>query len=128
MKLMEILVVDDSAFIALVCKQTLEKAGHKIVGSAFDGVEGANMALQLKPDLVILDVALPKKNGFEVAKAILDSLPGTKILAISALEDEWVREKAIQHGCYDFLAKPFDTDELLEYIGRSDQGGDLKYG
>lgn len=125
---MKILIVDDSSFISLICKKTLEKAGHEVVGTAFDGVEGVKMAMEHRPHVVIMDIALPKKNGLEATKLIIDGSPATKVLAISAIDDDWLKEKAIMSGCYDFLAKPFDTLELLEYIEASQQDGELQYG
>lgn len=126
---MKILIVDDSSFMTLICKQTLEKAGFEVVGEAYDGLEAVEKAQKLTPDLVIMDIALPKKNGFEATQLILESAPGTKVLAISAVEEEWVREKALKAGCSDFLAKPFETTHLLEIInGLKNNVGELKYG
>lgn len=126
---MKVLIVDDSSFIILVCKQTLEKSGYEVVGEAYDGLEAVEKAQELKPDLIIMDIALPKKNGFEATEIILDFLPKTKILAVSAIDEEWVKEKAIQAGCFDFLAKPFETVQLLDAVERSKKSvGDLKYG
>ena len=76
-----------------------------------------------------MDIALPKKNGFEATQLIQEILPKTKVLAISAVDEDWVRDKAIESGCFDFLAKPLDT---LALVGRLDQekdaSGGLKYG
>ena len=126
---MKVLIVDDSSFIVLICRQALEKAGHEVVGEAYDGMEAIEKAQELRPDLVIMDIALPRKNGFEASELIQQSLPKIKVLAVSAVDEEWVREKAVQSGCYAFLAKPFETKQLLEYIEKAkDKQGDLKYG
>jgi len=126
---MRILLVDDSSFILLVGRRTLEKSGHEVVADAFDGEDGVRKALAFKPDLVIMDIALPKKNGFEASQLILESLPKTKVLAISAIDEEWIREKAVQSGCYSFLAKPFDPIELLEAVEQAKETKEsVKYG
>lgn len=126
---MNILIVDDSSFIVLVCKKALEKAGHQIVGEAYDGREAVKKALDLKPQLILMDIALPRKNGLEATELILKQLPGTKILAISAIEEDWVNEKAIKAGCAGFLAKPFETEQLLASIAElTTESEELKYG
>ena len=126
---MKVLIVDDSSFIVLVCRQALEKSGYQVVGEAYDGFEAIGKAQELKPDLIIMDIAMPKKNGFEATKIIQEFLPKTKVLAISAIDEDWIKEKAIQAGCFDFLAKPFETIQLLDVVARAkDLAEDLKYG
>jgi two-component system, chemotaxis family, chemotaxis protein CheY len=126
---MRIIIIDDSSFIQLIGRRTLEKSGHEVVAEAYDGEDGVRKALAFQPDLVVMDIALPKKNGFEAAMDILEGLPKTKVLAISAIDEDWVREKAFASGCYDFLAKPFDAIQLLESIEQARVGkGETKYG
>ena len=128
-EVMKVLVVDDSSFIILVCRQALEKSGYQVVGEAFDGVEAVEKAEALKPDFIIMDIALPRKNGFEATEMILELLPKTKVLAISAVDEEWVRDKALESGCFDFLPKPFDTLTLVNKLDDAKEaGGGLKYG
>lgn len=126
---MKILLVDDSSFINLVCRQTLEKQGHQIVGEAYDGEEAVVLAAQRQPDLVIMDIALPKKNGLQATQEILAANPEIKVLAISAIEEDWVKDKALAAGCYDFLEKPFESATLIDKINsvKSDSE-ELKYG
>lgn len=126
---MKIMIVDDSSFIQLVCRQALEKSGYQVVAEAYDGLEAIEKAEQTQPDLVIMDIALPKKNGFEATVMILELNPKIKVLAISAVDEDWIREKAIQSGCFDFLGKPFETIELLDILCKQrDSHGELKYG
>ncbi len=126
---MKVLIVDDSSFIVLVCRQALEKSGYQVVGEAYDGITAVELAESTQPDFVIMDIALPRKNGFEATQLIQEILPKTKVLAISAVDEDWIRDKAIESGCFDFLAKPFDTIAL---VGRLDEAkdaqGGLKYG
>lgn len=125
---MKVMVVDDSSFILLVCKQALEKSGYEVI-EALDGIEAVEKAQKFQPDFIIMDIALPKKNGFEATMMIQELLPKTKVLAISAIEEDWVKEKAIQSGCFDFLPKPFEAVQLLALLdGAKDSAGDLKYG
>ena len=125
---MKVLIVEDSSFILLVCKQALEKSGHEVF-EALNGMEAIEKAQELRPDLVIMDIALPRKNGFEATAMILKSLPTTKVLAISAIDEAWVKKKALESGCFDFLAKPFQTEDLLSSLEQvKNSPGDLKYG
>ena len=126
---MKVMIVDDSSFIMLVCRQALEKSGYEVVAEAYDGVEAVEKAEQTQPEFVIMDIALPKKNGFEATEQIQQLLPRTRVLAISAIDEEWVRKKAIESGCFEFLAKPFDSMTLIEILDKEKQAaGDLKYG
>lgn len=127
---MKVMIVDDSSFIVLVCRQALEKSGYQVVAEAYDGVEAVELAEKTQPDFIIMDIALPKKNGFEATMMIHEFLPKTKILAISAVDEDWVREKAIQSGCFDFLAKPFETITLISILDqlRDTSEESLKYG
>ncbi len=126
---MKVLIVDDSSFVILVCRQALEKSGYEVVGEAYDGVSAVEMAESSQPDFVIMDIALPRKNGFEATQMIQEILPKVKVLAVSAIDEDWVRDKAIESGCFDFLPKPFDTIALISRLDEmKDSLGDLKYG
>lgn len=126
---MKIMIVDDSPFMTLVCRQALEKAGYDIVGEAYDGKEAIEKAISLKPDVVVMDIALPKVNGFEASKKILESAPGTFILVISAIDEDWVQENSALAGCSGFLAKPFDASALIEKVdGLKSSVEGLRYG
>ncbi len=126
---MKVLIVDDSSFVILVCRQALEKSGYQVVGEAYDGVSAVEIAESTQPDFVIMDIALPRKNGFEATQMIQEILPKVKVLAVSAIDEDWVRDKAIESGCFDFLPKPFDTIALISRLDEmKDSLGDLKYG
>ncbi|MEM7647266.1 MAG: response regulator [Pseudomonadota bacterium] len=127
---MRILIVDDSSYICLFCRQVLSRLGnYEIVGECHDGIEAVNQAVNFSPDLVIMDVALPRKNGLEAAELIIQTNPNTKVLAISAVDEDWVKDKAIESGCYAFLAKPFDHNQLIEYVEKANsESEERKYG
>jgi len=126
---MRILLVDDSSFVLMVGRRNLEAAGHQIVGECFDGESAIQAANRLRPDLVIVDIALPKKNGFEVSAKILEDNAEIAVLAISAIAEDWVKDKALESGCYEFLAKPFDSGDLVKAAERSkDSKRSLRYG
>ncbi len=126
---MKVLIVDDSSFIHLVCKQAFEKAGHTVLDGAFDGEEAVEKARDLQPDVIVMDIAMPKKNGFEATVLIKEFAPDVPVIAVSAVDEDWIRDKAIEAGCFDFLPKPFETLKLIALTeGAFQDGGELKYG
>lgn len=126
---MKVMIVDDSSFVQLVCKQTLEKSGYQVVAEAYDGVEAVEKAEQAQPDIILMDIALPKRNGLEATEMILSHLPNTQILAISAIDEDWIKDKVMQAGCFAFLSKPFETKDLLSLLDQVQiSDGNLKYG
>ena len=116
---LRILVVEDTLEnMDLICL-ILEQAGHQVF-RAYNGVQGSEMALQEQPDLILLDLALPDKDGFSVAaelKAdiITKSIP---IIAISAHSMREFKERALDVGCEAFIAKPFTLNAISKEIER----------
>lgn len=112
-----ILVVDDEKNIRLVVGKSLEKAGFDVV-YAVDGVEAVDQANKFNPDLVLLDLRLPKMNGFLVLEALKGDTPTEDIpvIILSALSAEDDVQKAISLGAEDFLVKPIDQSDLLAAV------------
>ncbi len=111
-----VLVVDDDSFIRALLRQELEAAGYTVV-EASDGMEAISLAKgERRPDLVILDVMMPKISGFDVA-AVLRSDPETDslpIVIVSVLED---RQRGRRVGVDGYFTKPVDTEKLLSCVG-----------
>ena len=112
MKPLRIVVVDDAPFIRDAIKTILIRAGHSIVGEAGNGNEAVKVALETKPDVVIMDIVMPEKSGIQATKEILESLPKTRILGCSTLDQEFLVTKAIEAGVVDFIQKPFDAAKV----------------
>lgn len=117
----QILVVDDEAEIIKAIKIRLEQIGYKVL-AAYDGQKALNKARKSKPDLIILDLMLPKMDGFETYKA-LKADGATKhipIIAYTAQSPEVVVEKGMEAlNIVDFVLKPFDTQVLLLAVGKA---------
>lgn len=113
-----ILLVDDDAEILTAMKTVLENLGHRVVTAA-DGNAGLAMAEQEKPDLVIVDMMMPRKSGFLVVEK-LKSLPGPgpRVIMITANEGGRHRAYAEMLGVDDYIRKPFAMEKLLESINR----------
>lgn len=112
-----VLVVDDDRAVRQMLEVTLERAGYG-VRAAEDGDVGAALALEIVPDLVLLDVDMPRKNGFDVC-ALLRGDPILRDVPVIMMTGDHGREqrlRGIKAGADEFLAKPFDTAELLARV------------
>jgi CheY-like chemotaxis protein/KaiC/GvpD/RAD55 family RecA-like ATPase len=113
----KILLVDDEANIRLLGEKLLREAGYDVV-LATNGTEAIAKAISEKPDLVITDISMPQKNGFEVCKALRSDpvLSHVPILILSALGDEFNKLTGFEGGANDFITKPFRAEELKERV------------
>ncbi len=116
----KILVVDDEKNIRLVVGKSLEKAGYD-VEYAVDGVEAVDKANNISPDLILLDLRLPKMNGFLVLEALKSdaATEDIPVIILSALSEEDDVQKAISSGAEDFLVKPISQSDLLAAVEES---------
>ena len=110
----KILVVDDEAAIVDLIKLELEFEGYR-VETAYDGMEAVEKALATHPDLVILDIMLPKKNGYDVCRELAPQL-GVPIILLTAKTDIIDKVLGLELGADDFITKPFDNRELLARV------------
>jgi pilus assembly protein CpaE len=113
----QILIIEDEFPMRYLIEHALKKAGYGI-HQAKDGPEGIKKAVMVKPDLIILDVMLPKINGFEVCRQ-LKAKPGYEqipIIFLSANETPEYRQRAFEVGGVDYLTKPFEGEELMAHI------------
>lgn len=110
------MVVDDAPFIREVVRNVLMNTDIEVVAEAADGIEAVEKVLEKKPDVVLMDLVMPRLSGIEAAVKIKEKLPGVKILACSTLDQEMMMMKAIEAGCSDYVTKPFKGKELIESI------------
>lgn len=109
-----ILVVDDEPSIRDLLKYNLEKEGYKII-EAGDGITGVNTALEQKPDLILLDIMLPKLDGLSVCKRIKNSL-NVPIIMLTAKAEEIDTILGLELGADDYITKPFSIRELAARV------------
>lgn len=112
---MQILVVEDEVLLAKSLKEILEESEHG-VSLAYDGEEGLELARNAHFDLLILDLMLPKLNGFQVAGTLRKEKNGLPILMLTAKSDILDRVEGLDSGADYYLTKPFDKRELLACI------------
>lgn len=112
----QILIVDDEAFIRVLLKQTLEDLEDMGVDLlvAADGEEGVEIALRRRPDLIFLDVMMPKMNGYEVCRRIKEADSRVYIMLLTAKGQAIDKEKGLAVGANEYVTKPFDPDYILE--------------
>lgn len=111
----KILVVDDELQIVRVVRGYLEKAGYRVV-TAGDGQEALFVARQEQPDLVVLDLQLPKLDGLEFTRRIRAEQPGLAIIMLTARVEEMDRVLGLELGADDYVPKPFSPRELLARV------------
>ncbi len=110
-----VLVIEDDASIELGLRINLEAEGYEVV-SAEDGEKGLSLLRQWQPDLVILDVMLPKLNGFQVLQMVRREGLTMPIIVLSARTGEMEKVTGLELGAEDYVAKPFSLAELLARV------------
>ena len=112
----KILIVDDTLFMRTLIKNILFTGGHSIAGEAGDGEEAIAKYQELKPDLVTMDVVMPKMNGIEALKGIKAIDPNAKIIMCTAVGQEQMVKLAIKSGAKGYIVKPFQEPKVLEEV------------
>lgn len=110
-----ILVVEDEISIATLLKYNLEHAGYA-VETANDGQEGLDKATALQPDLILLDLMLPKLDGMEVCKLLRQQKMNTPIIMLTARDDEFDKVLGLELGADDYMTKPFSPREVIARV------------
>jgi response regulator NasT len=112
---MRILVAEDETIIRLDLRALLERAGFDVIAEAKDGEEAVALAREHEPDLAIMDVKMPRLDGIEAARRILDERP-IPIVMLTAYGQEELVSRAVEAGVFGYLVKPFREQDLLPAI------------
>ncbi|MGD0166480.1 MAG: response regulator [Gaiellaceae bacterium] len=112
---MRILIAEDETIIRLDLRELLERAGFEICAEARDGVEAVELARTELPDLAILDVKMPRLDGIEAARRILEERP-IPVVMLTAYGQQELISRAVEAGVYGYLVKPFRETDLLPAI------------
>lgn len=120
----KILVIDDEKPIVDLISFNLKKEGHEIL-EAYDGEDGYNKALSSKPDLILLDVMLPKMDGFTVCRKLREKIQ-TPIIMITAKEEEVDKVLGLELGADDYMTKPFGIRELMARVKANLRRSDIE--
>jgi AmiR/NasT family two-component response regulator len=110
-----ILVAEDETIIRLDLREMLERAGFEVCAEARDGEEAVALARSVEPDLALLDVKMPKLDGIEAARQMLDERP-IPIVMVTAYGEQELVSRAVEAGVFGYLVKPFRETDLLPAI------------
>lgn len=123
--MMRFMVVDDSQVIRNQIQHTLS-GRFEVVGTAKDGLEAVAEFNELRPEVVTMDLTMPKMDGIATIKVMMEIDPQVRILVVSALNDKLTALRALRLGAYGFLTKPFTTFALIDSVEEliSDMGED----
>ncbi|MCI2106859.1 MAG: response regulator transcription factor [Intestinimonas sp.] len=119
-----VLIVEDEKNIVDILRFNLEREGYRTL-DAYDGDTGLQLALEHDPDLILLDLMLPKKNGFDVCRAIRTAGRATPIIMLTAREEESDKVLGLDLGADDYITKPFSMRELLARVKANIRRSDM---
>ena len=105
-------------------REIIEPEGHEVVGEATNGIEAVALYEELLPDLVTMDIVMPKRSGIDAVKTILAESPTACIVMCSALGQETLVMEALQAGARDFIVKPFRPESVIATIKKTIEKAD----
>ena len=112
----KLLVVDDAPFVLKALRDTLEAHGYE-VHEASNGEEAIVRYSEVNPDVVLMDILMPKMDGISAIRNIVNNDPGAKIIAVTAVGKRGLEAECVKAGASGFILKPFKTRDLLVTIG-----------
>lgn len=108
-----VLIIDDNDTMRSVLRVTLRSDGYEVVGEAADGENGLILTAKLKPDIICLDIMMPKITGVDVLKRVKEVAPRTAVLMITAKNDRATIQEVLAAGANGLILKPFNTGTVL---------------
>lgn len=112
----KVLVVDDEKIITLQISEMLRSEGFDVVGTAADGGEAIRKAEELHPDIILMDIIMPKEHGLDAIPKIYKSLPDTTIIVLTALQSKAILMEALDGGAKDYILKPYSKEDLINIL------------
>ncbi|MCE2501714.1 MAG: response regulator transcription factor [Dehalococcoidia bacterium] len=122
----KVMIVDDHQIVRVGLKQVLEQTGEfEVVGQAGDGEEAVRVAAEVAPDVVVMDVMMPKKDGVEACREIMENAPEARVVMLTASTEENAVVEAVAAGATGYLQKETGRDRLLSTV-RDVAAGELR--
>lgn len=115
---LRVMVVDDALFMRNMLKDIFGRAGYEVVAEAENGEMVLELYQETKPDLVTMDIVMPKKSGIEALQDIMAENPEACVVMVSALGQDSLVLDAVESGAKDFIVKPFNEEKVLEIVKR----------
>ncbi len=112
------LIVEDVTYIREIYRYNLQAEPYEIVGEAADGIDALNKIEAFQPDIVILDLILPLKNGLDVLRESHSLSPHSRFLVVSSMNEQSIIDQAKSLGAIEYLTKPFSREQLLSALSR----------
>ena len=125
-----LLLVDDHKLLRQGLRRAVEEAGFDVVGEAGDGEEAVRLAVELRPDLVLMDVTMPVLDGIEATRRLRHSVPGARVVILTMHGEEETVDQALRAGAVAYLLKDCSTDQVADTLravaaGDTDLSADL---
>jgi two-component system, chemotaxis family, chemotaxis protein CheY len=114
-----VLIVDDLAFIKIVLRDIIEKAGFRVIGEASNGEQAITMYQDTRPDVVLMDITMPGMDGLTALKKIREIDQAARVIICSALGQQQLIVQAIQLGAKDFIVKPFQPQRVISALKKA---------
>lgn len=111
-----VLIVDDSPVMRAFLEKTFKEAGYNVVGAAADGVEAIEKFVATQPDIMTLDIIMPKMRGTEVLNRIMEGYPEAKVIMASSVSDAKTVMQCLKIGAKRYIMKPYDKDAVLQAV------------
>lgn len=119
---MRILIADDHALFRDGLRSLLGANGHDVIGEARNGREAVELAQQLQPDLVLMDVSMPELDGLAATKMLTEAMPDVKVVILTASEEDAKLFDAIKAGAQGYLLKNLEAETFFEMLERAQRG------
>lgn len=114
-----VLIVDDLAFIKIVLRDIIEKAGFRVIGEASNGEQAISLYQDTRPDVVLMDITMPGMDGLTALKKIREMDEAARVIICSALGQQQLIVQAIQLGAKDFIVKPFQPQRVVAALKKA---------
>lgn len=115
----KVMIVDDAPFMRTMIREILQPFGFEIVAEAGDGDEVLALYQQHRPDVVTLDIVMPRMSGLEALKRLVAAEPRAKVIMVTAIDQREALMEAIKIGAADFIVKPFDDERVLSAVKKA---------
>jgi len=110
------LIVDDSKFMRKIISDTLTSGGYVVAGEADNGQDGIRLYEELKPDFITMDITMGGKDGIKAIRELKKKFPDSKIVVVSALNENTIKMNDEKIDADQYVTKPFSREELLEAV------------
>jgi len=117
-----ILIADDHALFRDGLRSLLGSRGHEVAGEAKNGREAIEMAKQLKPDVVLMDISMPEMDGITATRTMTAEIPDVKVIVLTASEEDATLFDAIKSGAQGYLLKNLEADDFFALLDRASRG------